>query len=182
MVVILLVVLGGFALVGCVVLGGFFFLAVSAPATITTMPAKTAATNAQAKISSHSSGVNVLKVTKTARVAPGQYEVTIIDTQTETNETCDSYLLLIEKVATPKTEVKIRGRLRTKPLPGNVESLLLIKTTPEQKTVKFSYIANKSSDTLSARASADMVIDLQNAVDGKKEEAKTPKEKASTPK
>ncbi|MDF1660628.1 MAG: hypothetical protein P1V97_02565 [Planctomycetota bacterium] len=181
MVVILLVVLGGFMVLGCVVLAGATLFVSSAPMAVGPPPVAMAT---QVKSSSGSSGMNILKVTKTVQVSPGQYEVTVTDTDTDSNDPNEfnDYNFVVESIVTPKTTITIKSQPKGDPLPTPMETVLLIKTGADQKTVEFAYGVTKAGATHTSNRKANLVLVLQHTKDPKELEAKTPEEKTPTPK
>lgn len=182
LVVILLMVLGGVTVLGCVVLAGAALFVTGTsdnprpPAIINTAP--------QVQSASSSSGKNIVFTTKTVRLSPGQYEVTVTDHSTNLDNRYEfnAYEFVVHEVFTPKTTIKIKSQPKGDPLPSTLETVLLINTPPEQKIVKFAYKVTKSGGTHISKRSGREEVRLKFAQDLKKADAKTPKEKTPAPK
>lgn len=176
MVVILLVVLGGFMGLGCLVLAGATLFVSSAP--MAGPPPVAMAT--QAVSTTGSSGYNILKVTKVVPLSPGQYEVTVTDTDSNEDGEFDNYNFVVESVVTPKTTVTVKTQPKGKPLPATLETVLLVTTGKEEKKMEFAYFITKSGEAHTNKRRANLVVDLQHSKDSK--EGKPVTEKTAAPK
>ena len=177
MVVILVAVLGGLALLGCVALGAIFFIAAapSAPAPVMMAPVPV-----QAVSSSISSAP--LTVVKTTKIAPGHYEVTLRDTASKAGE-LSAFSFEIVKVITSRTTITVKSQPSGDPLPALLDTVLEVKTSPDQYFAELQYRVIRSGPGSLSENMSSMVIKLQGKQDGEASPKKeSPKKQGSAPK
>lgn len=177
MVVILIAVLGGAALLGCVAFGALFFITAAPSATPPVMMAP-----APVQAVSSSVGASSLLVTKTRKLAPGHYEVTVRDTGSKSGD-FNTYQFSIQSVSTPKTTVTVKSQPSGDPLPVLLDTVLVVKTSPDQGEVQFQYQIIRAGPGSHSESSSGYLLTLQSKQDGEASPKKeSPKKQGSAPK
>lgn len=156
----LVLVCGSFMMVACVLTGVVFFF-ISRPPN-SNAPVSSSPSAHVTHYTYGSRGKNVLTVNKVTWLSPGLYEVNVVETDRHALS-CNHYRFRVNKINTEKTDITVKSQPTGDPLSLPLETSLLVKTKPDQKSVQFVYTIWKKGPRTKIVRTATLTIDLTKA-------------------